>query len=167
MWECDTEVITINPAKYGGMYKHMEIYVHKPKNSIDTNRPALIYFHGGAFVFNNAYHTAPIACQHALNFDCTVFGVDYGVAPEVKAPTGGLNAYAAVKYIVENAKSFNIDPSRIAIGGESSGGYITACCSMQLAKKNESHLVKFAWLDIAAVSNHWFERTEVNSTWIE
>ena len=130
MDECDTEIITINPAKYGGMYKNMEIYVHKPKNARDLNRPALIYFHGGAFVFNNAYHTAPIACQHAINFDCTVFGVDYGVAPEVKAPTGGLNAYAAVKHIVENASFFNIDPQRIAIGGESSGGYITACCSM-------------------------------------
>jgi acetyl esterase/lipase len=104
--KCTTEIVTINPAKYayGGMYKHMDIYVHKPKNVVrDVDRPAFIYFHGGAFVFNNAFHTAPIACHHALNFDCTVFGVDYGVAPEVKAPTGGLNAYAAVKYIVENA----------------------------------------------------------------
>ena len=112
----------------------------------------------------SAKHYRSHACGHALNFDCTVFNVDYGVAPEVKAPDGGLNCYAATKYVIENAAKFNLDPSRIAIGGESSGGYLTACVSMELAKKNESQLVKFAWMDIPAVSNHWLSRTEENSS---
>ena len=49
--------------------------------------------------------------------------------------------------------------SKIFIGGESSGGCHTALCSMELAKHNEAGLVKFAWMDIAAVSDHWCVRT--------
>ena len=89
------------------------------------------------------------------------------MAPENKAPGGALNCYAALKYILSNPKKFKIDPKRIAINGESSGGYLVACVSMELAKRDESHLVKFAWLDVAMVSNHWLSRTKENSSEVE
>lgn len=168
MDKCDKETITIDATKYGGCRKAMKITVNKVKGVEDKNRPALIFFHGGAFVFYDAEKTQPSACHHAVSFGMTVFGVDYGVAPEVKAPDGGKNCYASVKYIVENAAKFNIDPSKIVIGGESAGGCHTAMCCHELAKRNESGLVKFAWMDIAAVSDHWLDRTEKNSRdWLE
>jgi acetyl esterase/lipase len=162
--KCDTKIININAKDFGGVTDDMAIHIHKVKGVEDKNRPALIYFHGGAFCFFSAKLSAPWACQVAINANATVFGVDYGVAPEIKAPGGGLNCYAATKYITQNAHIFNVDPKRIAIFGESSGGNMTACCSMELAKRSESHLVKFAWMDIAFVSNHWFSRTKENSS---
>ena len=69
--------------------------------------------------------------------------------------------------MIENALKWSIDTSKIAIYGESAGGYLVACVSMELAKRNESSLVKFAWMEMAAVSNHWFDRTSRNSTPIE
>jgi acetyl esterase/lipase len=167
--EVDTNVVTIDATDYGGVHTEMKIHVHKVKNSggAEKKHRALIYFHGGAFCFFNAHLTSPIAAYHAVNLGVTCFGVDYGVAPENKAPGGGLNCYAAVKYILEHAEEFNIDPARLMIGGESSGGNMTACCCMELAKRNESHLVKCAWMDIAFVSNHWFNRTKENSYQIE
>lgn len=166
--KCDSKDIRIDATQYGGGRSDMLITVNKVKGAVDENRPALIFFHGGAFVFYDAKMTQVEACHHAVEFDCTVFGVDYGVAPEVKAPESGLNCYAAVRYIVDHATEFNLDPRRIAIGGESAGGAHTALCSYQLAMHNCSHLVKFAWMDIAAVSNHWFDRTAENCRdWVE
>ena len=69
--------------------------------------------------------------------------------------------------MIENARKWSIDASRIGLYGESAGGYIVASVSMELAKQNESHIIKFAWLDMAPVSNHWFERTRKNSNPIE
>jgi len=168
MDQCHSETITVDATQYGGSLPQMKITVNKVKNVPDEHRPAFIYFHGGAFVFGDCVRTQPDACFHAVNFNCTSFGVQYGVAPEVKAPDGGLNCYAAVKYISANADKFNIDPSKIAIGGESAGGTHTTMCMYQLAKHGESHLVKFAWDDIGPSSPHWFERTKENSySWLE
>ena len=165
--ECDTELVTFDATKYGGVNSGLEMYVHKVKGKEDKNRPALIFFYGGAFFFFGAKHFRAHTCDHAVNFDCTVFSVEYGNAPETKAPDTKMNGYAALKYVLENAARFNIDPNRVAIGGESSGGHLTGCLSMELARRNESHLVKFAWMDIPAVSNHWFSRTDENSSYTE
>jgi acetyl esterase len=95
----------------------------------------MIYLHSGAFVFNNAQKTAPEACRYSVKFNCTVFGVDYGVAPETKAPNGALNTYAALKYIYQNASEFCVDQDRIFLGGQSSGGNIVAATCIELAKR--------------------------------
>lgn len=99
----------------------------------------------------------------AKSFNCTVFTVDYQPSPESKTPDTGLDCYAATKYIVKNATELGLDTERIAIGGESSGGHLTACVCMELAKKDESNLIKMAWLDVPAVSSHWLDRsTDLN-----
>jgi acetyl esterase/lipase len=164
---CNTEIVTFDATKFEGVSSAVNIHVHKVKGVEDIDRPALVYFHGGAFCFGNATLNGPWACQHAVNLDVTVFCVDYGMAPENKAPGGALNCYAALKYILSNPKKFKIDPKRVAINGESSGGYLVACVSMELAKRDESHLVKFAWLDVAMLSNHWLTRTKENSSEVE
>ena len=80
MDKCDKETITIDATKYGGVRKAMKITVNKAKGVEDKNRPALIYFHGGAFVFYDAETTQPSACNHAVTLGLTVFGVDYGAS---------------------------------------------------------------------------------------
>ena len=69
--------------------------------------------------------------------------VDYRLAPEHKAPCGIDDSYAAVKWVIANAERLGIDANRIALMGESGGGYITGGVSMRLAEADESHLVKF------------------------
>lgn len=165
--KADVTEFSIDTTKVGGNKTEMTIWCAKAKGVEDVNRPAFIFFHGGSWTMYQGM-TKVEACARACMFDCTVFGVDYGMAPETKAPHSGLNCYAAVLHICKNAASFNVDPTRIAMGGESSGGGHTAICSYELAKNNCAHLIKFAWMDIAACSNHWFERTADNCRdWVE
>jgi len=65
--------------------------------------------------------------------DLTVINCCYRLAPEAKAPKGINDGYAATKWVIENAEMLGVDPKRIAIGGESGGGYITAGVAMRLA----------------------------------
>ena len=88
MDKCDKETITIDATKYGGCRKAMKITVNKVKGVEDKNRPALIFFHGGAFVFYDAEKTQPSACHHAVSFGMTVFGVDYGAPSVCQARVG-------------------------------------------------------------------------------
>lgn len=166
--QCDRSVLKIDTTPYGGTKKEMIITVNKVKGVEDANRSAHLYFHQGAFVFNGGDHdpsgtglrVQPEACREALAFDVTCFGVDYGVAPEHRMPGSIMNCYAALKYISEHAAELNINPANITYGGDSAGGGHAAMLSYQLALRDEQHLVKFCYMDVGPVSDHWFDLKE-------
>ena len=55
-----------------------------------------------------------------------------------------LDFYEAIKYVSANAADLGVDPARIAMAGESGGGYICSGAMVQLAMKEESSIVKIA-----------------------
>lgn len=94
--------------------------------------PLLVFFHGGGFVVGDLdTHDEPcrLFCQHA---QVQVLSIAYRLAPEYPAPTAIDDCLAALKWAYEHADDLNIDPSKIAVGGDSAGGNIAAVVS-QLA----------------------------------
>jgi len=85
----------------------------------------------------------PLINRHAVESDVTVINVNYRLAPEHPAPKGLYDAYANLKDILINHAKYGIDPKRVAIFGESGGGYICAGVGLLLAENNESGLVRF------------------------
>jgi len=88
--------------------------------------PILVYFHGGGWVIGNldAYDPTCRALTNAAR--CVVVSVEYRLAPEYKFPAAPEDCYAALQWVGANAASINGDPARIAIGGDSAGGNLTA-----------------------------------------
>ena len=88
--------------------------------------PVLSWFHGGGWVIGNL-ETADATARHlAVGAGCVVVSVDYRLAPEAKFPVPFDDCYAATQWIFQNAASINVDPSRIAVGGDSAGGNLAA-----------------------------------------
>jgi acetyl esterase len=107
--------------------------------------PALIFFHGGGFVICNL-DTHDRLCRSLANASgCAVISVDYRLAPEHKYPAAVEDAYAATKYVAEHAAEFGVDPSRIAVGGDSAGGNLAAVVSL-LARDRRGPKLKFQLL---------------------
>ena len=84
--------------------------------------PVIVYFHGGGWVIANldVYDSSPRALANAAG--AVVVAATYRQAPEHKFPAAHDDAYAAYKWAQENAASFNGDPKRFAVAGESAGG---------------------------------------------
>ena len=85
-------------------------------------RPAILHIHGGGFVSGRAVDAIPALQRIAREHECTVVSVDYRLAPETRFPGSLEDNYAALKWLHRSAHSLGVDPSRIAIMGESAGG---------------------------------------------
>ena len=92
----------------------------------DDGAPLLVFYHGGGFVvggYETHGHLCEVICQDA---GVHVLFVDYRRAPEHKAPAAADDAYAAYLWAREHAAELGADPARVAIGGDSAGGNLTA-----------------------------------------
>lgn len=88
-----------------------------------------------------------MAVMIAIDYQCTVFNVNYRLAPEHKCPTGAMDFYKAIKWVIANANQWNIDTSKVVVGGVSAGGMMSAAAAYHLALNDEAHLIKalFLW----------------------
>ncbi len=84
--------------------------------------PVIVYYHGGGWVIADKDVYDGSARALAKQAKAIVVSVDYRSAPEHKFPAAHEDAFAAYKWVVENAASFGGDPKRIAVAGESAGG---------------------------------------------
>ena len=64
-----------------------------------------------------------------------------------------------VKYVSLHAVDLGVDPDRLAIAGESGGGYICSGAMVHLARQGEGHLVKLAVPVIPMLSDDSFGDT--------
>lgn len=96
-----------------------------------TEKPALLWIHGGGYVMGSAGDTDQTLAHIALETDCTVFSVDYRLAPEHAYPAALDDCFDCLLWLQKHANQLKIDPARIAIGGASAGAGLTAALALR------------------------------------
>jgi acetyl esterase len=83
--------------------------------------PVVIYLHGGGWAFGSPASFRKLGMQFAEAGYLTII-LDYRLAPEHPFPAALEDSIFAVRWASDNARRWNGDGRRIAIGGDSAGG---------------------------------------------
>jgi acetyl esterase len=123
----------------------------------------LVWFHGGGWVVGDL-DTADATCRNlAVGAGCVVISVDYRLAPEIKFPGPAEDCYAATRWVEQNAASINVDPGRIAVGGDSAGGNLAAAVSL-MARDRGASLPIFQLLVYPVTDRNFDTQSYVNNS---
>ena len=96
----------------------------------DAVLPVIVFFHGGGWVIGNIKSHDFVCRKLAKQTGLTVISVDYRLAPEHVFPCAAEDCYAITKWVAENGQALKVDGSRLAIGGDSAGGNLTAVTAL-------------------------------------
>jgi len=89
-----------------------------------------MFFHGGGWVLGEMKTHARLVREIAVGVNAAVVFVSYTRAPEARYPTPVEQCYAATQYVYEHAAALDIDPLRLAVVGDSSGGNLAAAVAL-------------------------------------
>ncbi|HVM41531.1 MAG TPA: alpha/beta hydrolase [Acidimicrobiia bacterium] len=114
-------------------------------------QPLLLFFHGGGFVIGSIEsHDATCAILASAS-GCNVLSAEYRLAPEHPYPAAHDDALAIFEWTADRAESLGADPTRIAVGGDSAGGLLTASLSVDArdgrAPAMAAQVLIYPWVD--------------------
>lgn len=142
--ESRPEVAAVTDHLVPGPGGDVPVRVYVPTDASGP-RPVLVYFHGGGWVIGSVETHDGTARAIAAGSGVTVVSVDYRLAPEHPFPAAIDDSLAAVRWVVDNAADLGVDPTRLALGGDSAGGNLAAIAAQEL-NTSGGHDVRFQLL---------------------
>jgi acetyl esterase len=93
-------------------------------------RPCILYMHGGGFMLGDLDSSDSIAWGFAEGTGAVVVSIDYRLTPENPYPAAVEDCRAAFLAVAGESGTWDIDPARIALAGDSAGGNFTASLAL-------------------------------------
>ena len=135
------EGVVVSDRTVPGPAGEIPVRLYRPKSMpAEARLPALVFAHGGGWVFGNLDSHDVLASQIAIEARIAVFAVDYRLAPEARFPGAFDDVVAALQWVTANGASVGIDASRLAIGGDSAGGNLSAAAALWARDHNGPRL---------------------------
>jgi acetyl esterase/lipase len=118
----------------------VRVIIYSPLGAAGS-KPGYLHIHGGGYVMGSPEMFDLQNKATVREIGCVIVSVDYRLAPDTPHPGPVEDCYAALKWFHANAALLGVDVDRIAIGGESAGGGLTAALGLLARDRAEVPVV--------------------------
>lgn len=122
------------PASGASRAEKILVRVHYPL-PVSAASPAIMYMHGGGFTVGDVPSYDAVCRDIAAQTGFPVASVEYRMGPEHPAPAATEDCVAAWSYLVQNAAELQLDPTHMAVMGDSAGGKLSAAVAQQAKQR--------------------------------
>ncbi len=130
------------------------------KQNTKEPAPTLIYIHGGGWIFGDRTG-ATLQLLPYLQMGWNVVNVEYRMASASLAPAAVEDCRCALRWVIQNAKEYNVDTNRIVLTGHSAGGHLSLTTGLLTPEAGlDSQCFGTETLKVAAIVN-WYGISDV------
>lgn len=133
----------------------LRIRIYRPEG-VAVPAPALVYLHGGGFTLFSIDTHDRLMREYAAAGSFVVIGVDYPLSPEHRYPVALDRIEALMLWLKDHGSTLGVDPTRLAMGGDSAGGNLSFATALRLRERGEGNLVR------AILSNYGYFTPDVS-----
>jgi acetyl esterase len=123
-----------------GPHGSLAVRRHTPTEPSSSPSGALVYIHGGGFTYGTLDEFEVPMRLIAERAGILTYAIEYQLAPEAKYPTQIDEIEFFVRWLFDHAEEQAVDPTRIAVGGDSAGGNMTCVIALKLRDENGPRL---------------------------
>jgi acetyl esterase/lipase len=135
----------------------LDLYVTR---TADKPLPTLIWIHGGGWTGGTKDSATGIPAYLAMGMN--VVNVEYRLARVASAPAAVEDCRCALRWVIQHAKEYGIDVTRLVVSGGSAGGHLALTTGMVPASAGLDRLCPGPDnLKVAAIVN-WYGISDVN-----
>jgi len=115
----------------------LRICIFKPVKTKE-NVPGVLWFHGGGYAIGAPEQAKVMAKKFIEVSNCVVIAPDYRLSVEAPYPAAIEDSYEALLWMKSHAKELGIRTNQLMVGGDSSGGGLTAALTLYARDKGEA-----------------------------
>lgn len=120
-----------------GPRDNANLVVYVVNAGAQSSRAAILHSHGGGFISDSAFGSVAFLQPLAANLGCVIVTVEYRLAPEATYEQSCADVYAGLRWLHANAADLGVEPSLIAVMGESAGGGHAALLALNARDRGE------------------------------
>lgn len=129
------------------------VHMYRPEGTEGKRLPLLINMHGGGFIKGRRDQDIVFCRNICSRSGFLIADIDYVPSPMMRYPGQVYACYDVLEYFVEHADDHNVIREKIAVGGHSAGGSLTAALVL-MAIDNGTYVPALQILDYPGLDLH-------------
>lgn len=107
----------------------LKLDFHRPRGASGP-LPTALLFHGGGYRIESNKEGFALNVVPWLQMGWNAVNVEYRSSGVALAPAAVEDVRCALRWVVQNAKEYNVDPDRVVLTGQSAGGHLATIAGM-------------------------------------
>lgn len=132
----------------------LDLYVPKSEKLL----PVVVWIHGGGWKIGSK--SFRLLVRDLTKDGFAVASIDYRTSRRAKWPAQREDCMAAIRWLRENGAAYRIDPTRMALSGDSAGGHLSALIGLEEGKpKIRAVVALYPPTDLVKLGEHYIDET--------